>query len=254
MSRTRDNVVPHAKVRSLREAIRKVKFAEVERTDVVIELQESERARLELLCEELTDVFKEVPEDDDQFSFQIVPGNIPRLWIDITSHVAMGRDKRVYRFVKDTRLGRTVILETADLEDMADCITEYIAERAASDPPPAATSLARLQSSVRGMHRFLVVEGIDPVDPTTHVRPPKMPRRLPKALTIAQVEALLAAARKRVLEAFAPSASRRARSRSCAMSSRSCVRSRTRVSSVSFASIRARSRSLSSVMSVKVVT
>ncbi|HCU77137.1 MAG TPA: tyrosine recombinase XerD, partial [Microbacterium sp.] len=69
-----------------------------------------------------------------------------------------------------------------------------IAERAASDPPPAATSLARLQSSVRGMHRFLVVEGIDPVDPTTHVRPPKMPRRLPKALTIAQVEALLAAA------------------------------------------------------------
>ena len=73
-------------------------------------------------------------------------------------------------------------------------VTEYIAERAASDPPPAATSLARLQSSVRGMHRFLVVEGIAPVDPTTHVRPPKMPRRLPKALTIAQVEALLAAA------------------------------------------------------------
>lgn len=129
MSRTRDNVVPHAKVRSLRDAIRKVKFAEVERTDVVVELQESERARLELLAEELQDVFKDVPEDDDQFSFQIVPGNIPRLWIDITSHVAMGRDKRTYRFVKDTRLGRTVILETAELEDMADCITEYIAER-----------------------------------------------------------------------------------------------------------------------------
>jgi len=73
-------------------------------------------------------------------------------------------------------------------------VTEFIAERAASDPPPAATSLARLQSSVRGLHRFLVVEGIDPVDPTTHVTPPKMPRRLPKALTIEQVEALLAAA------------------------------------------------------------
>lgn len=73
-------------------------------------------------------------------------------------------------------------------------VSDYIAERAASDPPPAATSLARLQSSVRGMHRYLVVEGIDPIDPTTHVRPPKMPRRLPKALTIAQVEALLAAA------------------------------------------------------------
>lgn len=129
MTRPRDNVVPHAKVRSLREAIRKVKFAEVERTDVVVELQESERARLELLAEELQDVFKDVPEDDDQFSFQIVPGNLPRLWIDITSHVAMGRDKRTYRFLKDTRLGRTVILETPELDDMADCITEYIAER-----------------------------------------------------------------------------------------------------------------------------
>lgn len=129
MTRTRDNVVPHAKVRSLRDAIRKVKFSEVERTDVVVELQESERARLEMLADELQDVFKEVPEDDDQFSFQIVPGNLPRLWIDITSHVTMGRDKRVYRFVKDTRLGRTVILETPELDDMADCITEYIAER-----------------------------------------------------------------------------------------------------------------------------
>ncbi|WP_029059130.1 hypothetical protein [Stappia stellulata] len=129
MTRSRDNVVPHAKVRSLRDAIRKVKLAEVERTDVVVDLKESEKARLELLSEELQDVFKEVPEDDDQFSFQIVPGNLPRLWIDITSHVAMGRDKRVYRFIKDTRIGRTVILETPELEDMADCITEYIAER-----------------------------------------------------------------------------------------------------------------------------
>lgn len=129
MTKSRDNVVPHAKVRSLREAIRKVRMAEVERTDVVVELQESERARLEILAEELQDVFQEVPEDDDQFSFQIVPGTPPRLWIDMTGHVAMGRDKRTYRFVKDTRLGRTVILETEDLDDMADCITEYIAER-----------------------------------------------------------------------------------------------------------------------------
>src|SRR5690606_18958038 len=128
MTRSRDNVVPHAKVRSLREAIRKVRLAEVERTDVVVELQESERARLEMLAEELQDVFQEVPEDDDQFSFQIVPGSTPRLWIDVTSHVVMGRDKRTYRFVKDTRLGRTVILETGEIDDMADAITEYIAE------------------------------------------------------------------------------------------------------------------------------
>lgn len=129
MSELHDNVVPHEKVRSLRNAIRNVRIAEMERTDVVVNLQESEKARLELLSEELIDVFKEVPEDDDQFSFQIVPGTQPRLWIDMTSHVLMGRDKHTYRFMKETRLGRMVLLETADIDDMADCITEYIAER-----------------------------------------------------------------------------------------------------------------------------
>ncbi len=129
MSEVHDNVVPHEKVRSLRDSIRKVRVSEMERTDVVVGLQESEKARLEMLSEELIDVFKEVPEDDDQFSFQIVPGTQPRLWIDMTSHVLMGRDGHSYRFVKETRLGRMVLLETADLDDMADCITEYIAER-----------------------------------------------------------------------------------------------------------------------------
>ena len=69
----------------------------------------------------------------------------------------------------------------------------FIAERASAEPPPAATSLARLQSSVRGWHRFLAREGIEQDDPTGRLRPPKTPRRLPKALTIEQVERLLAA-------------------------------------------------------------
>lgn len=70
----------------------------------------------------------------------------------------------------------------------------FIAERAGADPAPAASSLARLQSSVRGWHRFLVREGIDDADPAGRLRPPKQPRRLPKALTVDQVERLLDAA------------------------------------------------------------
>lgn len=73
-------------------------------------------------------------------------------------------------------------------------VTRFITERASVQPPPAATSLARLQSSVRGLHRFLQREGVAALDPTTRLRPPKLPRRLPKALTIEQVERLLDAA------------------------------------------------------------
>ena len=82
----------------------------------------------------------------------------------------------------------------ADTEAItAETVAAFIAERASSDPPPAASSLARLQSSVRGWHRFLAREGIADADPSARLRPPKQPRRLPKALTIDQVERLLGA-------------------------------------------------------------
>jgi hypothetical protein len=117
------------KVRSLKDAIRKVRTAEAERSDVVVELRDAERARLELLADELRSVFAEVPADDEQFIFTVAAGTPPRLWIDMTAFIVMGRDRRTYRFLKDTRLGRTIVLETAKLEDMADTITEYVAER-----------------------------------------------------------------------------------------------------------------------------
>ncbi|MEQ6898717.1 site-specific tyrosine recombinase XerD [Microbacterium sp. KR10-403] len=72
-------------------------------------------------------------------------------------------------------------------------VTEFIAERSGAQPRPAASSLARLQSSVRGLHRFLQREGIEAEDPTGRLRPPKLPQRLPKALTVDQAVRLLEA-------------------------------------------------------------
>ncbi|MEO5534868.1 MAG: site-specific tyrosine recombinase XerD [Pseudolysinimonas sp.] len=60
--------------------------------------------------------------------------------------------------------------------------------------PLAASSVARMLSSVRGFTRFLVDEGRIVVDPAAEIVAPKLPDRLPKALTIGQVEQLLAAA------------------------------------------------------------
>jgi hypothetical protein len=116
-------------VRNLTDAIRRVRTAEAERSDVVVELRDAERARLEMLADELKGVFAEVPAEDEQFVFAVAPGTPPRLWIDLTAFVVMGRDRRTYRFLKDTRLGRTVIRESASLDDMADTVTHYVAER-----------------------------------------------------------------------------------------------------------------------------
>lgn len=59
--------------------------------------------------------------------------------------------------------------------------------------PLAASSVARTLSSVRGFTRFLVDEGRLTKDPAADLVAPKLPDRLPKALTIAQVQDLLAA-------------------------------------------------------------
>ena len=116
-------------VRSLKAAIRRVRTAEAERSDVVVELRDAERARLEMLADELRAVFAEIPEEDEAFLLSVSGGTPARLWIDMTSFVVMDRDRRTYRFLKDTRLGRTVIIESASLEDVADMITNYVAER-----------------------------------------------------------------------------------------------------------------------------
>ena len=61
-------------------------------------------------------------------------------------------------------------------------------------PPLAANSAARAVVAVRGFHRFLLREGIATIDPASGVRPPAPPKRLPKAITVEEVEALLDAA------------------------------------------------------------
>jgi len=57
----------------------------------------------------------------------------------------------------------------------------------------SATSVARVLSGVRGLHKYWLIEGTTLNDSAARVKPPKPPRRLPKAITIDEVERLLAA-------------------------------------------------------------
>jgi tyrosine recombinase XerD len=60
--------------------------------------------------------------------------------------------------------------------------------------PLSAGSAARAVVAVRGLHRFAHREGLTPADPAREVRPPSPPRRLPKAISVSEVERLLEAA------------------------------------------------------------
>jgi integrase/recombinase XerD len=60
-----------------------------------------------------------------------------------------------------------------------------------AEAPLAHASVARAVIAVRSLHRFAAAEGVTAEDPARTIRPPKPPRRLPKALSMAQVQAML---------------------------------------------------------------
>ena len=114
---------------SLRDAMRGLRIAEAERTGVVVALRDAEFARLAMLHDRLKPVVAEVPAGIDLFDVGLTPGETPRLWIDMIAFVEMGRDKRSYRFLQDTRDGRRVLAEGPDAAAIADRVTAYIARR-----------------------------------------------------------------------------------------------------------------------------
>jgi integrase/recombinase XerD len=88
--------------------------------------------------------------------------------------------------------GRTGIAEVTTRD-----VAEFLARlRQGGDeyPPLAASSAGRAVVAVRGLHAFAAAEGLAPSDPARQVRPPVPPRRLPRALPVADVERLLGAA------------------------------------------------------------
>jgi len=95
---------------------------------------------------------------------------------------AYRRDLLRYR---DHLRRRSAVVVSADEGDVLAFVHVLIGEGLA----PA--SVTRTLVAVRGLHRFLVAEEMRPDDPATEVEMPRVPRGLPKALTLEQVTALI---------------------------------------------------------------
>src|SRR5215470_1397655 len=126
----------------LRDALRQARIEAADRAGVVVDLRDAEVARLEILNEALDPLFAEVPDNIDLFDRGISQGEAPRLWIDVVAHVVMGRDKRIYRFVQDTRYGRKVLAESHDVPAIVKAVTDYVARRMVEREQAVATTVA----------------------------------------------------------------------------------------------------------------
>ncbi len=113
----------------LKTAIRQAKTAQADRLDSITDIRETDIARLELLLQDLQPVFDAVPATDEQWDFCLNKGMQPRLWLDASAFVMIARDRRSYRFVRDTRLGRIILADNKDIKVISEAVTRYIASR-----------------------------------------------------------------------------------------------------------------------------
>jgi len=120
---------PDQKASRLRDALRQARIESAERTGVIVDLRDAEIARLEILNEALDPLFGEIPDNMEMFDRGVARGEPPRLWIDVVAHVDMGRDKRTYRFVLDSRYGRKILAESPDVGELVEAVTRYVARR-----------------------------------------------------------------------------------------------------------------------------
>ncbi len=109
--------------------LRQARIEAADRTGVVVDLRDAEVARLEILSDALDPLFSEIPDTIDLFDRGISRGDPPRLWVDVVAHIVMGRDKRTYRFVQDTRHGRIVLAESNEVPPIVEAVTDYVARR-----------------------------------------------------------------------------------------------------------------------------
>jgi hypothetical protein len=114
---------------SLQAATRRARVESAEQSEAVDDLRQAEIARLQLVEEAIRPVLDQAPQEVQLFDVGIAYGDRPRLFLDMISFVDLGHDRRTYRFFQDTRHGRVLIAESAEISRIVAAITNYVARR-----------------------------------------------------------------------------------------------------------------------------
>jgi hypothetical protein len=117
------------RVASLSAALRRARLDNANRAEALSDIRGGEIVRLEVLRDAIEPVLEQLPDDCDLFDVAIAPSEWPRLFIDQLGFIEIGRERRAYRFLQDTRHGRIQVCESEKPEVMVEAVTAYIAHR-----------------------------------------------------------------------------------------------------------------------------
>lgn len=108
-------------------ALREARQAEAAHFEAALALQDSKSLRLQILKDDLLPLVDAAPEARELFGLALIPGEAPKLWIDLISFVVMEPDHRTYRFLQHRQDRREILFETADRELMAAAVRRHMA-------------------------------------------------------------------------------------------------------------------------------
>lgn len=125
-------------------AVRTARAQDAERTYAINDLRVLAMTRLTLLRDALAPVLRQVPEEVDLFDVGLMPGDPPRLFIDMIAFVEIGHDRH-FRLFQNRRHGRVLITEADTVDRAVDAVTGYIARRLIERDKALASDLAAAQ-------------------------------------------------------------------------------------------------------------
>lgn len=107
--------------------------------------------------------------------------------------IERGLSKHTVAAYRRDLTGYLAVLEARGVTDASAVTGEDVAAFRSSlaDRGLATSSVARHLSAVKALHRWLVDEGLAADDVAKELRPPKLPQRLPKAISVSQMQRLL---------------------------------------------------------------
>jgi hypothetical protein len=121
-----------AESRKFDDALGTARLKEGAHFEAALDIRDAQTLRLQVLKDELTPIVASKRDAQDFFALALVPGDPPRLWLDLISSVVMAPNPRTYRLIEQTDAGREILLETTDRAQMVDRIREHMAHRTIS--------------------------------------------------------------------------------------------------------------------------
>lgn len=120
-------------------ALREARQAEAAHFEASLDLRDSKSLRLQILKDDLLPLLDSSPEARELFDLALIPGEPPKLWIDLISFVVMEPDHRSYRFLQHRQDRREILFETQDRDLMAAAIRRHMAHLVVARERQAAT-------------------------------------------------------------------------------------------------------------------